>query len=109
MHYRDSIHGLVKSAHPHRLPNGDIIGVAADFYPVLDSATAHLVGVHCCFRVPASWMDVQGRVILRVACAKSGHRQATAAPRLLVPSFPLALPHALRLLPSACCCRNCPR
>ena len=44
VHYRDSIHGLVKSAHPHRLPNGDIIGMAADFYPVLDSATAQLVG-----------------------------------------------------------------
>ncbi|KAL4859791.1 Carotenoid cleavage dioxygenase 8 B [Chlorella vulgaris] len=34
--YRDDIHGMVKSAHPHRLPNGDLVGMAADFSPFLD-------------------------------------------------------------------------
>lgn len=44
--YRDSIHGMVKTAHPHRMPSGDIIGMAADFGPFLDtSATpSRLVG-----------------------------------------------------------------
>ena len=70
VHYRDSIHGLVKSAHPHRLPNGDIIGMAADFYPVLDSATAQLVGgwvgQRVCPGLFVSWMGLAGWVSLAV-------------------------------------------
>jgi hypothetical protein len=44
--YRDDIHGMVKSAHPHRLPNGDLVGMAADFSPFLDrdSTPSRLVG-----------------------------------------------------------------
>jgi hypothetical protein len=35
--YRDDMkHCMVKCAHPHRLPSGDIVGMAADFTPVLE-------------------------------------------------------------------------
>lgn len=43
VHYRDDIHGQVKLAHPHTLPNGDVITMAADFTPTVDRSR---VGKH---------------------------------------------------------------
>jgi hypothetical protein len=112
VHYRDSIHGLVKSAHPHRLPNGDIIGMAADFYPVLDSATAQLVGGDerpSSLCLPAGW-DCENKFACFAPLARCPvTRKESITHRQLLPpscrsySSPLPLPLPLPAPACACC------
>lgn len=55
--FRDSLHGMVTTAHLSRLPGGDLVGLCADFAPVLDGATGLLVrqehAAPCCLLVTA--------------------------------------------------------
>lgn len=44
VHFRDGIHGLVKTAHQTQLPGGDWVGLAADFSPTLEPGSPQLVG-----------------------------------------------------------------
>lgn len=42
VHFRDGIHGLVKTAHQTQLPSGDWVGLAADFSPTLEPGSPQL-------------------------------------------------------------------